>query len=123
MLARLLPRHVPPLGTLLADLGHPSAAELAQALGVSRRTVYRWLRADHAPRPVMLSLFWVTRWGRSEIDCRAVNDAAQAHAMLKLYQQLADQRRGQLAKLLDLGGFGSANDPLIELDSVRRRVR
>lgn len=109
---------------MLADLGNPSPAEIAAALGVSRRTVYRWLAADHAPRPVMLSLFWVTRWGMSEVHCRAVNDAAQAHAMLKLYQRLAEQRRADVEKLLALGAghFGAANSPLLDLESVRRRL-
>lgn len=71
----------------------------------------------------MLSLFWLTRWGRSEVDCRATNDAAMSHAMLKLYQRLAEQLRADVERLLALGSahYGAANSPLLDLDHVRRR--
>ena len=48
-----IPRRLPPLSDLLADLGHPDEKAVAKALGVSESTVYRWKRKDKAPRPAL----------------------------------------------------------------------
>lgn len=64
-----IPRHLPPLSTMLDDIGRPSDLDLSRRLGVHPRTVRRWRRADAAPRPVLLALFWVTRWGVDAVDC------------------------------------------------------
>lgn len=68
-----LPRHTPPLSLMLHDLGDPKPPVLARALGVSTRTVYTWLRRDDAPRPVLLAVFWLTRWGRQHLDADLYN--------------------------------------------------
>ncbi len=65
------PRTLPIWQCILEDLGHPSAPQLARVLGVGVRTVHRWNRTGNAPRAACTALFWLTRWGRSEIDCRA----------------------------------------------------
>lgn len=62
-----LPRHLPDFGDLLADIGNPSDKAIARAFQVSLRTVQRWHKHG-APRAVCLSLFWLTRWGLSELD-------------------------------------------------------
>jgi len=54
-----LPKHTPPLGVMLADLGNPHPHELARALHVGERTVRRWLAINQAPRPALLSVFWL----------------------------------------------------------------
>jgi len=93
-----MPRFVPPWDTLMDDLGHPAPELIARALGVGRSTVYRWNSAGHAPRAASLAVFWLTRWGRSEIDARATNDALMA---LQLARSLADDLaalRGQPAR-------------------------
>ena len=64
-----LPRQMPPLDVMLADIGNPTTREVARALDVTERTVRRWLSHGTAPRPVMLALFWVTSWGLSATDC------------------------------------------------------
>lgn len=104
------PRVIPPLSTMLADLGHPSASEVSAFLAVHPRTAQRWLSDDAAPRAALLALFWLTRWGRSELDAQAANDAAQAHRLRMLAEGQADRLRKQNAHLLRVGDFGAAND-------------
>jgi len=83
-----MPKFVPPWDTLMDDLGHPAPDLVARALGVGRSTVYRWNSAGHAPRVAALAVFWLTRWGRSEIDARATNDALMG---LSLARSLAEE--------------------------------
>lgn len=70
----LIPRHTPPLSVLMDDL-RLTPKTMARVLNVSERSVYRWLTKDHAPRPVMLSLFFVSRWGVGLISCETENAA------------------------------------------------
>lgn len=104
------PRVIPPLSAMLADLGSPSACDLAALLHVHPRTVERWTATDCAPRPALLALFWLTRWGRSAIEAQAVNDAAHAARLARLAQLEADRLRKQNAHLVRVGDFGAAND-------------
>jgi predicted DNA-binding transcriptional regulator AlpA len=76
------PAALPVWAAILEDLGNPAPQRVAKALGVARSTVYRWNQAGGGPRMACLALFWLTRWGRSEVDAQAVNDA-------QLYSQLA----------------------------------
>ena len=107
-----LPRlQTPTLELILADLGNPSALAVGLALGVSSRTVQRWRVAGHAPRAPKLDLYWLTSWGRAELD-------ASLHLSESAHRQLSDARgreidalRRELARVLSLGNFGSANAP------------
>ena len=85
-----MPRTVPVWDAILEDLGRPPPARLARVLGVGRTTVYRWNAAGHAPRPVLLALFWLTRWGRSAVNTQAVNDAVMAVQLAHLSQISVD---------------------------------
>jgi len=95
MLCRL-PRHLPPLSLMLDDLGRPSPAAVARSLGVSVRSVRRWIAADEAPRPVLAALFWLTRWGVSEIDAEAHNAATMAAGYVRA---LKDENAALVADL------------------------
>lgn len=71
--------------TMLDDLPK-NPGLICQHLDISRATLARYVQAESAPRPVMLALFWETRWGRSAADCDAANAAtmhAQHAAMLR----------------------------------------
>jgi hypothetical protein len=97
-----IPRSLPSLSMMLDDLGRPAPAVLARALCVSTSTARRWISEDSAPFAVLVSIFWVTRWGISAIDAEAYNSAtmhAGLAAQLKL--DLADSRR-QVARLVEL---------------------
>lgn len=110
----LLPRQLPTFPTMLADLGNPPASALARALGVTDRTARRWVADEHAPRPVLLALFWITRWGQSEVACEAHNSAVMHAGMVGCLQREIKALRRELARVVGLGEFGCANSPSIE---------
>jgi hypothetical protein len=108
----LLPKTIPPLPILLDDCGAPSAKKLAKALGVTERTVSRWLARGHAPRAAMLAIFWVTRWGQSNVHCKAHNDAVLYAGYVSCLTAEVAKLRRQLELVGQLGDFGAANDPV-----------
>lgn len=110
MLARL-PRQLPLLSLMLDNLGNPSAETVARALGVGVRTVRRWIADDAAPRPALLALFWLTRWGASELECDAHNAATMAASHVTSLKAENAALRAALARRDALAGYGSANDP------------
>lgn len=107
----LLPRRVPALSILLEDIGNPSASVVAKALGVHARTVERWRAHDNAPRAVLLALYYATQWGRSDVNCQAVNDARLYFGYAASLRTELDAANAKLARLGQIGDFGSANDP------------
>lgn len=106
-----LPRQLPPLSLILEDLGRPTPAAIAAAIGAPERSVRRWIATDHAPRPAMLALFWLTRWGMSLVDCEAGRLADLHGAMARCRQAELDELRGVLARVLRIADLGAANDP------------
>lgn len=116
------PSATPSLEDMLHDIGNPKPDEVAKALRVSTRTVRRWRADGNAPRPVMLAIFWLTRWGMSLIECEAIN-LAQLHIGLQrcTREQLEQARAAHVAAVTELemrlellvriGDFGAANDP------------
>lgn len=114
----MLPRGLPTLEMMLADLGHPSAAEVAKWLGVSERTVYGWKRSTQAPRTALLALFWLTRWGFSALDTHREN---QVQVLQSLTVSLNNENAGlrtRIARLEETGDFGTANDPVRNPDGA-----
>lgn len=108
------PRALPPFSVLVDDLTSNQAI-ICNHLDISSATWRRYLQADQAPRPVMLSLFWETRWGRSAADCEAANAAtvhAQHAAMLR--QQNARLNR-VIAQLEKEHHTGAANAPFFRV--------
>ncbi|MEK8087008.1 hypothetical protein WNB94_11350 [Aquabacterium sp. A3] len=106
-----LPKNMPPLDVVLHDIFSPKPAALAAALGVDERTVRRWIAANEAPRPVMLALFWLTRWGMQWTDADLYNEAQLHFAMNRCQAQTIRELRTQLARMGRIGSFGAANDP------------
>ena len=104
---------LPPLRLLIGDLP-ATPRQIAAHLDIAPHTLERYITADQAPRPVMLSLFWETRWGRSAADCEAANygamQAGHAHALARENAQLR-KRINQLELLLDTPHAGAANRP------------
>jgi hypothetical protein len=119
MLHRLIPKYLPPFPVIVDDLC-TSPAAIGRALGVSERTVRRWIAEGDAPRAASLALFWVTRWGSSALDAELHNAAVMHAGMARcLADELASLRR-EIARLMALGGHGSANDPSwLDLAGVR----
>ncbi|MBX3619493.1 MAG: hypothetical protein KF891_05820 [Rhizobacter sp.] len=115
----LIPKSIPSLLLMLDDIGcSPAGAgsvrrarALAKALGVGERTVRNWIEQGYAPRPAMLAIFWITRWGQSTVNTKAENDARLYAGYVNCLKAELEELRGQLRKLGELGDFGSANDP------------
>jgi len=105
------PKAPPPLSVMLADLGKPNAAAVARLLGVHERTVYGWQAKDHAPRAVLLALFWETSWGRSWNATNAENDARFAAMRTAALESEVERLRGRVAYLERLAVYDSANAP------------
>jgi hypothetical protein len=95
-----LPISTPPLSVLLHDLGTPHVRQWAAALDVGERTARRWMAEDQAPRPVMLSLFWVSTWGRQWLDVDQQNRLVQQMHIAQSLARELDQARAELAHLL-----------------------
>lgn len=106
-----LPRETPPPDLLLRDLGSPTADDLARALGVSRRTIWRWRETDEWPRMACLALFFASRYGWSVVDSEArfAVDLARLTAQSQ-HEQIRRLQR-QLEAIEALGLHGSANMP------------
>lgn len=112
MLCRFPPaKDLPALSLMLDDIGGPAPAALALALGAPVATVRRWITADIAPRPVMLALWSLTRWGMSKEACDAFNEAQVQRGLAQGWQREAEAMRAELARVLAAGDFGCANDP------------
>ncbi|KRH99218.1 hypothetical protein [Curvibacter sp. PAE-UM] len=109
---RRLPKATPALSVMLADIGSPSPEALGGAFGVTATTARRWMQEDQAPLPVQLALFWLTRWGSSEIDAKAHNDAVAAGTEAIRLRSEVEALRAQLATVGRIADFGSANDPV-----------
>lgn len=113
---------MPPLDTLLDDLGNPTAKELAHAVRVSERTARSYIKSKRAPHAVMLALFWVSRWGQQWVHVDAHNDATHFHGLAMAYERENRQLRKLIDRLLADLRFSSANDPAT-LEGVSLRDR
>lgn len=98
---------------MLDELGAPDKA-LSRHLQVNERTLRRWRAAEAAPRPVMLALFYETRWGRSAVNCRAENDARTFAGLARAYERHANTLQARVARLEAIGDFSAANAPVFE---------
>lgn len=117
------PREMPAFREMLANIGNPSSKAIAKALGLSERTVRSYRASGHAPRPVMLALFWVTSWGQARAHIDAHNDARMAQQSAVIYRHEAEKLRTLAQKLAQHRRDDCANDPAtIEGVSLRDRA-
>jgi hypothetical protein len=124
MLSRA-PKYLPPLSVILQDLGAPKPASVAQTLGVTERTVKRWMREDQAPRAALMALFWLTRYGVSIIEADAHNELAMHAGMVSCLRTENAALAKHIQHLLRIGAFGSANAPIVDIRAFHpsREVR
>lgn len=106
-----MPRSLPTLADMIRDLS-ATPEQIAKALHVNPSTVYRWISQDKAPRPASLALYWMTRWGQSELDAEMWNRANVYEGMAKALEREMWLMQEAVLKLGQIGEFGSANDPL-----------
>jgi len=106
-----MPSQVPIWHLMMEDLCQPPPARVAKVLGLSLRTVQRYNSTGEAPRVVCLAVFWLTRWGRSQVHTQAHNDAQMLAGYVGSLQREVEAMRSQVEHLRQIGNFGSANDP------------
>lgn len=105
------PVSLPIWHTMMDDLCQPPPARVARVLGISIRSVYRYNATGHAPKPVCLAIFWLTRWGRSAVNTQAVNDATLMAGYVSALRSQVEGLESKVSHLLTIGDFGAANEP------------
>lgn len=119
--------HLPSFSILVDDQFTRDHEKIAKHVGISLRTLQRYIAEDDAPRAVMLALFYESRWGYSVIHTDAHNDAimsAQNAACLKRENETLRVRIARVEALAAAAvaekdkasdsGFGSANEPFFK---------
>ncbi len=99
---------LPPLSYLLADQLAPRK-NIARHLGLSLRTLQRYVAAGHAPRAVQLALWFESRWGRSALNEHAFNEAQHARAWVASLERECERLRGVIKVLEEAQGTPAAN--------------
>jgi transcriptional regulator with XRE-family HTH domain len=94
----------------------PAAQRRGRYLGVSASTLRRWRALDRAPRPALLALFWVSSWGQSALDADLANYATIHAGLARSRETALHNLRAKIVRLMCLAHFGSANDPVVDID-------
>jgi hypothetical protein len=100
------------LRTLIDDL-HATPAEVAKFLQVTERSVWRWLSEGSAPFPVLAALWHETPTGRHTTALDVGNEVAIYRGLAGAHEKAHSQAVDTLARLLAIGDFGAANDPVL----------
>lgn len=124
---RTVPRQLPPFALLVDDCGF-NTRHIAKYLGVSERTIKKWIRRDHAPRAATLALFFCTRWGREYVNCDAENHAnvmrglaSAAEHRAKQAETKAKQAEKKLADFFEQGVLFGISSTLNALPQPSKR--
>lgn len=99
---RTVPKQLPPFSLLVDDCGN-NPRYIAKYLGVTERTVKKWIQRDHAPRAAMLALFFCTRWGREYVNCDAENHAIVMRGLANAAEHRAKQAEKKLLHYFEQG--------------------
>ena len=108
---------LPGLNFMLADIP-ANHRQVARHLGVTEQTLKKYIKAEDAPRAILLALFWETRWGRSAADTEAANYGAVYYRQaMGLKRENDTLRKKMLAmeKELDRLNLDSANSPFFNV--------
>jgi len=111
------PTQIPPVWLMLEDIPF-SNKDIAKHLGVSLRSLNRYRDTGHAPKSVLLALFWETKWGRSLADADSANDAKYAKDLAYALQCALDRSRAQVLALeneLSNAFSYAANSPIFKI--------
>lgn len=104
--------HTPPLSYLLDDLLTSDHRKIAAHLGVTLKTLERWIVTDDAPRAALLALFYESRWGYSLMETTAYNGHMYERRLRQSLERENAMLRTRIARLETTGDFGAANEPL-----------
>lgn len=82
-------------------------------LGVTERSVNRWLSTGRAPRAAVLALYWESKWGRSQIFSDQVNEIRLLYRQVCILQDQYQKAKDIVTGLRAMHA-GSANEPIFE---------
>ncbi|MCZ8093198.1 MAG: hypothetical protein O9331_06895 [Acidovorax sp.] len=80
-------------------------------LGVTERSINRWLTTGRAPRAAVLALYWESKWGRSQIFTDQVNEIRLLYQQVCILQEQYQKAKDIITGLRAMHA-GSANEPL-----------
>lgn len=100
------------LRELLDDL-QATPADAAKFLRVTERSIWRWLADDSAPFAALAALWHETPTGRHVTALDVGNEVVIYRGLAGAHEKSAEAARAQLAKLVAIGDFGCANDPVM----------
>lgn len=108
---------LPHIQTMINDLP-ATKKQIARHLGITERSLNRYIRAEGAPRAIMLALFWETKWGRSAADTEAANYGAIYYRKAMGLERQNQKLRQQIATLeteLANTNYVAANSPFFQI--------
>jgi hypothetical protein len=105
-----IPPTIPVWSLIMEDLAFPDVGSVMRVLGVEADQVQEWNRTGRAPKWACLALFWLTRWGRSEVHQQATHDAIVAVQCLRA----VERERDRLAEAVEVMRVGLAGLRLVE---------
>jgi hypothetical protein len=82
-------------------------------LGVTERSVWRWLSTGRAPRAAVLALYWESKWGRSQIFSDQVNEIRLLYRQVCILQDQYQKAKDIITGLRSMHA-GSANEPIYD---------
>ncbi len=103
----------PDLRALLDDL-QATPAEVAKFLQVTERSVFRWLAEGSAPFAVLAALWHETPAGRHVCALDVGNEVLIYRGLAQAHESACNTKTLQLERLLAIGDFGAANDPVLQ---------
>ena len=107
-----------PIEFFEGPLPRPKQQVSCKSLGVTEQTLKKYIKAEGAPRAMMLALFWEMRCGRSAADTEAANFGAIYYrkAMGLERENVASRKKMQAMQLeLDRQIHESANSPFFDV--------
>jgi hypothetical protein len=96
----------------LLDELHATPAQASKFLQVTERSVWRWLSEGSAPFPVLAALWHETPTGRHVTALDVGNELVINRGLAQAHEKAHTQAVATLGRLLAIGDFGGANDPL-----------
>ena len=88
-----------PLSFLLNDQTEPQK-KVARHLGVSLRTLQRYKARDNAPRAVYLANWFESRWEKSALHGKTLNEAVQSRSCVTSLERECERLK-DVRRLLD----------------------
>lgn len=97
---------------LMTDMG-ATPADLAKLLHVTERSVWRWLSDGSAPFAAVLALWHESPRGHYNMETDVGNHNNILRGLARAHEEACAKETARMARLLAVGEFGSANDPLM----------